>query len=315
MTLALAIHGGCGTLPKAEMTEAEWAQARSDLASALRAGWAILSKGGAAVDAVEAAVRVMEDSPHFNAGHGSAFNTEGEHELDASIMDGATLAAGAICGAKRIRNPVSAAKALMLRGDPLLLAGPAADDFAEHEGVDTVANAHFSTERRRKNLASMKLREIVGTAAEASEAEKHGTVGAVACDAQGHLAAATSTGGYTNKPVGRVGDSPIIGAGTYARDGRCAVSGTGKGEYFMRYCVGHEIASLIAYKGLSLEAATDAVLAELSEHKIGAGLVAVDADGGIVSPYNTEGMYRGWVTEDGLIHVATHDHVELAGQA
>ncbi|WP_293800749.1 isoaspartyl peptidase/L-asparaginase family protein [uncultured Bosea sp.] len=315
MTLALAIHGGCGTLPKAEMTEAEWAQARSDLASALRAGWAILSKGGAAVDAVEAAVRVMEDSPHFNAGHGSAFNTEGEHELDASIMDGATLAAGAICGAKRIRNPIVAAKALMLRGDPLLLAGPAADDFAEHEGVDTVANEHFSTERRRKNLASMKLREIVGTAAEASEAEKHGTVGAVACDAQGHLAAATSTGGYTNKPVGRVGDSPIIGAGTYARDGRCAVSGTGKGEYFIRYCVGHEIASLIAYKGLSLEAATDAVLAELSEHKIGAGLVAVGADGAIVAPYNTEGMYRGWVTEDGLIHVATHGHVELAGQA
>lgn len=315
MTLALAIHGGCGTLPKAEMTEAEWAQARSDLASALRTGWAILSKGGAAVDAVEAAVRVMEDSPHFNAGHGSAFNTEGEHELDASIMDGATLAAGAICGAKRIRNPIAAAKALMLRGDPVMLTGPAADDFAEHDGVDTVANEHFSTERRRKNLASMKLREIVGTAAEASEAEKHGTVGAVACDARGHLAAATSTGGYTNKPVGRVGDSPIIGAGTYARDGRCAVSGTGKGEYFIRYCVGHEIASLIAYKGLSLEAATDAVLAELSEHKVGAGLVAVGADGSIVAPYNTEGMYRGWVTEDGLIHVATHDHVELAGQA
>ena len=315
MTLALAIHGGCGTLPKAEMTEAEWAQARSDLASALRAGWAILSKGGAAVDAVEAAVRVMEDSPHFNAGHGAAFNTEGEHELDASIMDGATLAAGAICGAKRIRNPITAAKALMLRGDPVMLTGPAADDFAEHDGVDTVENEHFSTERRRKNLASMKLREIVGTAAEASEAEKHGTVGAVACDAEGHLAAATSTGGYTNKPVGRVGDSPIIGAGTYARDGRCAVSGTGKGEYFIRYCVGHEIASLIAYKGLSLEAATDAVLAELSEHKVGAGLVAVGADGSVVAPYNTEGMYRGWVTEDGLIHVATHDHVELAGQA
>ena len=314
-TLALGIHGGCGTLPKSEMSEAEWAEARADLVASLRAGWAILGQGGSAVDAVEAAVRVMEDSPHFNAGHGSAFNTEGEHELDASIMDGATLAAGAICGAKRIRNPIVAAKALMLRGDPVLLAGPAADDFAEHEGVDTVENEHFSTERRRKNLASMKLREIVGTAAEASEAEKHGTVGAVACDAEGHLAAATSTGGYTNKPVGRVGDSPIIGAGTYARDGRCAVSGTGKGEYFIRYCVGHEIASLIAYKGLSLEAATDAVLAELSEHKIGAGLVAVGADGGIVAPYNTEGMYRGWVTADGLIHVATHDHVELAGQA
>ncbi|WP_449254710.1 isoaspartyl peptidase/L-asparaginase family protein [Bosea sp. (in: a-proteobacteria)] len=315
MTLALAIHGGCGTLPKAEMTEAEWAQARSDLAGALRAGWTILSKGGPAVDAVEAAVRVMEDSPHFNAGHGAAFNTDGEHELDASIMDGSTLAAGAICAAKRIRNPIVAAKALMLRGDPLLLAGPAADIFAEHEGIDTVENDYFSTERRRKNLSSMKIRELVGTAAEASEAEKHGTVGAVACDAQGHLAAATSTGGYTNKPTGRVGDSPIIGAGTYARDGRCAVSGTGKGEYFIRYCVGHEIASLIAYKGLSLEQATQQVLGELSGSKIGAGLVAVDAAGGIVAPYNTEGMYRGWVTPDGLLHVATHGDVEMAGQA
>ncbi|MGO4285691.1 isoaspartyl peptidase/L-asparaginase family protein [Bosea sp. TAB14] len=315
MTLALAIHGGCGTLPKAEMTEAEWAQARSDLAGALRAGWTILAKGGPAVDAVEAAVRVMEDSPHFNAGHGAAFNADGEHELDASIMDGATLAAGAICAAKHIRNPIVAAKALMLRGDPLLLAGPAADVFAEHEGVDTVPNEYFSTERRRKNLASMKIREIVGTASEASEAEKHGTVGAVACDAQGHLAAATSTGGYTNKPAGRVGDSPIIGAGTYARDGRCAVSGTGKGEYFIRYCVGHEIASLVAYKGLTLEQATQEVLGELSDHKIGAGLVAVGADGTIVAPYNTEGMYRGWVTSDGLLHVATHGDVEMVGQA
>ncbi len=315
MTLALAIHGGCGTLPKAEMTEAEWAQARSDLAGALRAGWTILSKGGPAVDAVEAAVRVMEDSPHFNAGHGAAFNTDGEHELDASIMDGSTLAAGAICAAKRIKNPIVAAKALMLRGDPLLLAGPAADIFAEHEGIDTVENDYFSTERRRKNLSSMKIRELVGTAAEASEAEKHGTVGAVACDAQGHLAAATSTGGYTNKPTGRVGDSPIIGAGTYARDGRCAVSGTGKGEYFIRYCVGHEIASLIAYKGLSLEQATQQVLGELAGSKVGAGLVAVDAEGNIVAPYNTDGMYRGWVTEDGLLHVATHGDVEMAGQA
>lgn len=315
MTLALAIHGGCGTLPKSEMTEGEWAQARSDLAASLRAGWSVLVKGGPAVDAVEAAVRVMEDSPHFNAGHGAAFNADGEHELDASIMDGATLAAGAVCAAKRIRNPIVAAKALMLRGDPLLLAGPAADLFAEHEGIDTVENEHFSTDRRRKNLSSMKIRELVGTASEASEAEKHGTVGAVACDAQGHLAAATSTGGYTNKPAGRVGDSPIIGAGTYARDGRVAVSGTGKGEYFIRYCVGHEIASLIAYRGFTLKEATQAVLGELSAHKIGAGLVAIGPDGTIAAPYNTAGMYRGWVTPDGLIHVATHGDVEMAGQA
>ena len=315
MTIALAIHGGCGTLPKSEMTDAEWAEARADLATSLRAGWAILSLGGTAVDAVEAAVRVMEDSPHFNAGHGASFNADGEHELDASIMDGATLAAGALAGVKRIRNPVSAAKALMLRGDPLLLAGAAGDSFAEHEGLDIVENGYFSTERRRKNLSSMKIRELVGTASQASEAEKHGTVGAVALDAQGHLAAATSTGGYTNKPVGRVGDSPIIGAGTYARDGRCAVSGTGKGEYFIRYCVGHELASLIAYKGLGLEEAAGTVLAELTAHTIGAGLVAIDADGTIVAPYNTDGMYRGWVTPDGTVHVATHGEIEIAGQA
>lgn len=315
MTIALAIHGGCGTLPKAEISDAEWRQARADLAASLRAGWAILTKDGPAVEAVEAAVRVMEDSPHFNAGHGAAFNTDGEHELDASIMDGTTLAAGALCGVKRVKNPVSAAKALMLRGDPLLLAGSAGDAFAEHEGLDIVENGYFSTERRRKNLSSMKIRELVGTASEASEAEKHGTVGAVARDAQGHLAAATSTGGYTNKPAGRVGDSPIIGAGTYARDGRCAVSGTGKGEYFIRYCVGHEIASLVAYRGLSLAEATDAVLGELSAHGIGAGLVAVGADGTIVAPYNTDGMYRGWVTPDGLVHVATHAEVEIAGLA
>ncbi len=312
--IALAIHGGCGTLPQAELTETEWSEAKADLAAALRAGWAVLTKGGAAVDAVEAAVMVMEDSAHFNAGHGAAFNTDGEHELDASIMDGATLAAGALCCVRRIRNPICAAKALMRRGDALLLAGPAADSFAEHEGLDMVANDYFSTERRRKNLSSMKIRELVGTTSEASEAEKHGTVGAVARDAQGHLAAATSTGGYSNKPSGRVGDSPIIGAGTYARDGRCAVSGTGRGEFFIRYCIGHEIASLIAYKGLSLEEATNQAIAELSAHNIGAGLVAIGADGTIVAPYNSAGMYRGWVTPDGFVHVATHGEVELAGQ-
>jgi len=314
-TLALGIHGGCGTLPKAELTDAEWAKSRADLAASLRAGWAILKKGGSAVDAVEAAVRVMEDSDQFNAGHGAAFNADGEHELDVAIMDGATLAAGALCGVKRIRNPVTAAKALMLRGDPLLLCGVGGDDFAEHEGLEMVPNDYFSTERRRKNLTSMKIRELVGTASQASEGEKHGTVGAVARDSQGHLAAATSTGGYTNKPVGRIGDSPIIGAGTYARDGRVAFSGTGKGENFIRRCVGHEIASLIAYKGLSLKAATDAVLAELTADKIGAGMVAVGVEGEAVVPYNTQGMYRGWVCTEGLIHVATHAQVEIAGQA
>lgn len=315
MTIALAIHGGCGTLPKAEMTQAEWAEAKAHLAQSLRAGWAILAKGGCAVDSVAAAVVVMEDSPHFNAGYGAALNAAGEHELDASIMDGATLDAGALCAVKRVRNPVMAAKALMRRGDPLLLTGPAGDAFAQAEGLAMVENSYFSTERRRKNLASMRIRELAGTAGEASEAEKHGTVGAVARDRAGHLAAATSTGGYTNKPAGRVGDSPIIGAGTYARDGRCAVSGTGKGEFFMRYCIGHEIASLVAYAGLPLAEAADRAVAELTAHRIGAGLVAVGADGTVVAPYNSEGMYRGWVTPDGLVHVATHAEVETMGPA
>lgn len=315
MTIALAIHGGCGTLPKAEMTQAEWAEAKAHLAQSLRAGWAILAKGGSAVDSVAAAVVAMEDSPHFNAGYGAALNAAGEHELDASIMDGATLDAGALCAVKRVRNPVMAAKALMRRGDPLLLTGPAGDAFAQAEGLAMVENSYFSTERRRKNLASMRIRELAGTAGEASEAEKHGTVGAVARDRAGHLAAATSTGGYTNKPAGRVGDSPIIGAGTYARDGRCAVSGTGKGEFFMRYCIGHEIASLIAYAGLPLAEAADRAVAELTAHRIGAGLVAVGADGTVVAPYNSEGMYRGWVTPDGLVHVATHAEVETMGPA
>lgn len=315
MTIALAIHGGCGTLPKAEMTQAEWAEAKAHIAQSLRAGWAILAKGGSAVDSVAAAVVVMEDSPHFNAGYGAALNAAGEHELDASIMDGATLDAGALCAVKRVRNPVMAAKALMRRGDPLLLTGPAGDAFAQAEGLAMVENSYFSTERRRKNLASMRIRELAGTAGEASEAEKHGTVGAVARDRAGHLAAATSTGGYTNKPAGRVGDSPIIGAGTYARDGRCAVSGTGKGEFFMRYCIGHEIASLVAYAGLPLAQAADRAVAELTAHRIGAGLVAVGADGTVVAPYNSEGMYRGWVTPDGLVHVATHAEVETMGPA
>jgi beta-aspartyl-peptidase (threonine type) len=300
-------------LPKSELSEREWAEAKAELAASLEAGWAVLVAGGTAVDAVEAAVLVMEDCPHFNAGHGAAFNTDGEHELDASIMDGATLAAGAVCCVRRIRNPIRAAKTLMRRGDTLLLAGPAADAFAEAQGLDMVANAYFSTERRRNNLSAMKIRELTGTASEAGEAEKHGTVGAVACDAHGHLAAATSTGGYTNKPSGRVGDSPIIGAGTYARDGRCAVSGTGKGEYFIRYCIGHEIASLMSYGGMNLEEAANRALAELTAHKIGAGLVAIGADGTIVAPYNSLGMYRGWVSPDGRVHVATHGEVEVVG--
>lgn len=313
MPIALALHGGCGTLPQPLLAPTEWAEARRDIANALRAGWTVLAQGGPALDAVEATVVVLEDSPHFNAGRGAALNTDGEHELDAAIMDGAALRAGAVCTVRRIRNPVKAARKLLEAGDPLFLTGPAADAFAHAAGLDIVAPSYFTTEQRLRNLQQMKARAAAGTVTAASEAEKHGTVGAVALDRTGNLAAATSTGGYTNKPAGRVGDSPIIGAGTYARNGVCAVSGTGKGELFIRYVAGHEVASLIAYKGLSLEEATRSVVFDRMGD-VGAGMVAVDARGTIAAPFNTVGMYRGWVLPSGELHVATHGEVECVAR-
>ncbi|GGG03359.1 isoaspartyl peptidase/L-asparaginase [Rhizobium wenxiniae] len=308
--IALAIHGGCGVMAKLDLSEEEWAAARADLHRSLQAGWAVLDTGGSALDAVQAAVVVMENSPHFNAGYGAALNTDGEHELDASIMDGRTLEAGAVTLAKRIRNPIKAARRVMEKGEAVLLGGPAADAFAQAEGLDIVEPDYFTTERRVKALAAMKEHVAAGTAIKASEAEKHGTVGAVALDRAGHLAAATSTGGYNNKPAGRIGDTPIVGAGTYARDGVCAVSGTGKGEFFIRYAVGHEVASRINYLGEDLEKAAGKVIMEdLKPHNIGAGLVAVAADGSIAAPYNTDGMFRGWVTSEGQFFVATHSKV------
>jgi beta-aspartyl-peptidase (threonine type) len=311
---ALAIHGGCGVMAKLDLSEADWAEARADLASALRAGWARLQSGGSAVDAVEAAVVVMEDSPQFNAGHGAALNAAGVHELDASIMRGSDLAAGAVTLVRNIRNPVRAARALLEGGGPVMLGCTEADNFAARRGLEIVDQSYFTTERRVKALASLKARNIEGTLKSASEAEKHGTVGAVALDAAGHLAAATSTGGYNNKPEGRIGDTPIIGAGTYARDGVCAVSGTGAGEFFIRHAVGHEIASRIAYLGESLKAASGKViLDDLKSYGIGAGIVAIDAAGNIAAPYNTDGMFRGWITQDGAMFVATHAEVFALG--
>ncbi len=304
---AIAIHGGCGVMAKLGLTEAEWAAARRDLAVSLRAGWAVLQKGGSAVDAVEAAVVVMEDSPQFNAGHGAALNAEGVHELDSSIMRGSDLAAGAVTLVRHIRNPVKAARALLEGNGPVMLGGLEADEFAERAGLDIVEQSYYTTDRRVQALASLKQRGLEGTVKAASEAEKHGTVGAVALDAEGHLAAATSTGGYNNKPPGRIGDSPIIGAGTYARNGVCAVSGTGAGEFFIRHAVGHEIASRVAYLHESLADATDQViLRDLAGYGIGAGAVAIDANGNIAAPFNTDGMFRGWITQDGQMRVATH---------
>lgn len=308
--IALAIHGGCGVMAKEDLSEADWAAARIDLYKSLQAGWVVLQAGGSALDAVQAAVVVMEDSPHFNAGHGAALNTDGEHELDASIMDGRTLETGAVTLTRHIRNPVLAARRVMEKGDAVLLGGAAADAFAKAEGLDVVDQGYFTTEKRLNALAAMKAHAVAGTAAKASESEKHGTVGAVALDSSGHLAAATSTGGYNNKPAGRIGDTPIAGAGTYARDGVCAVSGTGKGEYFIRYAVGHEVSSRMRYLGESIDqAAQDVIMEQLKPHSIGAGLVAVGADGTVTAPYNTPGMFRGWVTLEGVFFVATHEEI------
>ncbi len=314
--IAIGLHGGCGALAHDLQSAADWAESRQHMAQALRAGWSVLRKGGSALDAVQATVVVMEDSVHFNAGHGAALTEGAEHELDASIMDGATLAAGAVCTVRRTRNPVKAARAVLESGRAVLLCGAAADRFAELQGLDMVPNTWFTTQRRIDALRSLQQKEATGSFIPASEAEKHGTVGAVARDANGHLAAATSTGGFNNKPEGRVGDSPIIGAGTYARDGVCAVSCTGQGEIFIRRVAAYDIAARIQYAGEKLEAAARTMVFEtLASHKIGAGLVALGAEGNPVAPYNTLGMYRGWVTTDGQLVVATHKELHPMGPA
>jgi beta-aspartyl-peptidase (threonine type) len=308
--VAIGIHGGCGTLAPDLLSEAEWDEMREHLARALRAGWGLLGTGAPAVAAVEAAVVVMEDSPYFNAGHGAALTDAAEHELDASIMEGGQLLAGAVCMTRRIRNPIRAARAVMEHSDCVLLSGAAADAFAERQGLVMVANEYFTTQRRVDALAALKARATRGTLAAASEAERHGTVGAVALDTSGGLAAATSTGGFNNKPAGRIGDSPIIGAGTYARNGVCAVSCTGQGEYFIRHVVAHEIAARIRLGGETLsEASDDLIHRVMTAHGIGAGLVAVDGTGRVHAPFNTLGMARGWITPDGIAFVATHRDV------
>ncbi|HSE79660.1 MAG TPA: isoaspartyl peptidase/L-asparaginase [Alphaproteobacteria bacterium] len=298
---ALAIHGGCGTLSKAQMTPALEAAYRAALHESLQAGHRCLQDGGSAIDAVSAAVVAMEDSPLFNAGHGSVFNAAGGHELDAAIMDGRSRLAGAIAAARRTRNPILVARAVMEKSDNVLLAGEGADAFAEEQGFAPVPQVYFATEMRRRALDEIRrLAQISpSAAAAASEAQKHGTVGAVALDQHGDLAAATSTGGFTNKALGRVGDTPIIGAGTYADNAACAVSATGKGEFFIRRVLAHEIAARLLYRGQDLATACRTlVLVELKAMGSSAGLVAVDRHGNLALPFNTEGMYRGWVQDD-----------------
>jgi beta-aspartyl-peptidase (threonine type) len=301
---ALAIHGGAGTLPRAQMQPQREARYRTGLERALRVGYDVLHTGGSSIDAVTAAVVVLEDDPLFNAGRGAVLNEAGAHELDASIMDGATLRAGAVAAARRIRNPVLAARAVMEKSPHVMLAGAGADAFARKKGLELVTPDYFTTRQRLVSLELALLRKRGRLSSKATAAEKHGTVGAVALDSVGNLAAATSTGGFTNKMAGRVGDTPIIGAGTYANNETCAVSGTGDGEFFIRGVLGHNVSARMRYLHESLSAAARAALAEVAALGGLGGLIAVDRRGRIAMPFTTEGMYRGHVLGNGKVVVS-----------
>jgi len=288
--ISIAIHGGAGVITRGSMTRDEEEAYRRDLGRALDAGYERLASGGSGLDAVTAAVRILEDSPLFNAGRGAVFSHEGINELDASIMDGRTLEAGAVAGVTHIRNPIDLARMVMERSQHVLLAGEGAEEFALEQGMDLVPQNYFFTERRWQQLEKART----GDRYSAAEIGYYGTVGAVALDRHGNLAAATSTGGMTNKRWGRVGDSPIIGAGTYADNESCAVSATGSGEFFIRAVAAHEISSLMKYRGLALEeAAREVVQGKLRRIGGDGGIIAVDREGNIALEFNTEGMFRG----------------------
>jgi len=283
-------------------------QYRTALEEALRTGHAILARGGSSIDAVEATVRVLEDNPLFNAGKGAVFTHEGRNELDASIMEGKTRKAGAVAGVTIIRNPISAARAVMEKSPHVMMTGKGAELFATKMGLEIVDPSYFWTERRWKSLQNELRKETSPQSALPADPErKHGTVGAVAVDRAGNLAAATSTGGMTNKQYGRVGDSPIIGAGTFAENESCAVSATGHGEFFIRWTVAYDIAALMKYRGMTVQAAADEVINKKLKAVEGeGGVIALDAKGNFAMPFNSEGMYRGWIGADGVPKVSIY---------
>ncbi|WP_294012452.1 isoaspartyl peptidase/L-asparaginase family protein [Sphingomonas sp.] len=291
----LVVHGGAGTIERSKMTPQKDSAIRAALNRALETGSRILSSGGAALDAVEATVRVLEDDPNFNAGRGAVFTYDETHELDASIMDGRTRAAGAVAAVSATRNPIGLARAVMEKSPHVFLAGKGADRFSAEQGLPQVPNSYFSTPDRRRQLDAFKTKKV-----SALEIEyKYGTVGAVALDAKGHLAAATSTGGTTGKRWGRIGDSPVIGAGTYADDRACAVSATGTGEYFIRAGAAHEICARIRLKGEAPQVAADAVIKEIGGLGGDGGVIVLTPRGERVYSFNTKGMYRGMADKAG----------------
>lgn len=345
--IALAIHGGAGTILKSQMTVELEREYRAGLENALTAGWDILLKGGSSLDAVEAAVVSLEDYPLFNAGRGSVFTHGGRNEMDAAIMNGKTLEAGAVAFVKNIKNPIRLARLVMSDSEHVMLAGEGANEFARQMSVEFADDEYFFTEHRYRQLQNA-IREgriqldhtastdgtgllsdavTPGRGDAETEAETRplgsvlnptqkknphsalrtphskGTVGAVACDLNGNLAAATSTGGMTNKKFGRVGDTPIIGAGTYADNATCAVSCTGHGEYFMRAVTAYDVAARMKYAGSPLEEAASSAILQMGEIGGEGGLIAVDTEGNIALPFNSEGMYRGFVTSNDAINI------------
>ncbi len=314
-SVAIAIHGGAGTITKSQLTPEQDRAYRTILNEAVELGHQRLSAGNDGIDVIVEVIQLLEASPLFNAGHGAVMTWTGEHELDASIMNGATLEAGAVAGVKRLKSPIAAARAVMLASPHVLLSGAGADAFGAEQGLEQVDNSWFSTPRRQQDLARYKARQSAGLSPEPTA--KFGTVGVVVLDAQGHLAAGTSTGGMTGKRWGRIGDSPIIGAGTYANDQRCAVSATGHGEFFIRWHVASDICARVAYQGVPLEqAATDVIMGELLPAGGEGGVVALDPKGNVAMVFNSEGMYRASIDAAGNKIVAIYDsqsEVERSG--
>jgi beta-aspartyl-peptidase (threonine type) len=297
---SIAVHGGAGTILRENLTEAMRGEYEAGLGAALDAGAKLLAEGGNALDAVAATVVLLEDDPHFNAGRGATFTFDGKIELDAAIMDGRTRAAGAVAGITRERNPVLIARAVMEHSPHVFLAGAGAERFAREQGFEPVDPAWFETAERRRQFEEFRQRKSGWF----DGSVKYGTVGAVARDRQGHVAAATSTGGLTGKRWGRVGDSPVIGAGTYADDRACAVSATGAGEYFIRTAAAKAIADRMVLLGESAQAAADAVIAEIGELGGEGGVIVAAADGGTAFALNTAGMYRGRADSEGMRETA-----------
>jgi beta-aspartyl-peptidase (threonine type) len=306
--VAIVIHGGAGTILRENMTDEVEQAYRVKLKEAVNAGHKILSSGGTSLDAVIAAITVMEDSELFNAGKGAVFTHEARVELDASIMEGRTLNAGAITGVTRVRNPILLAREVLAHSPHVMLMGEGAEAFASQQGITLVDNSYFQTERRRQQLERARAangdvtlsEDPTDNLAKALDDKSLGTVGAVAIDVHGDIAAGTSTGGMTNKRFGRIGDSPIIGAGTYADNAVCGISATGHGEYFIRAAVAHDICARVAYKGISLaQAANEVVMKKLVDMGADGGIIGLDADANVVFMFNSEGMYRAAIDKSG----------------